>query len=147
MGRMQPFVTVRDFPALADCYAELNGRLLPGADVVLRWLALIEQMKMKSFLAVVCMLCLAGCYTPNDQRFSAYIHAVVKPEASLDAAVAALHRDGFVCDAMRPTPSKTCSRRRQLPLLAACMERANLYATESRAIQRVDVPKIACTGL
>lgn len=32
IGRLQPFVTVRDLPALASCYADLNGGLRPRAD-------------------------------------------------------------------------------------------------------------------
>jgi hypothetical protein len=49
---------------------------------------------MKLHLAVVCMLCLAGCYTPNDERFSGYIRALVKPETPLEVAVEALEHDG-----------------------------------------------------
>lgn len=33
MGRIRSFVTVCDFSALATCYAELNARLRPEADI------------------------------------------------------------------------------------------------------------------
>ncbi len=33
MGRFLPFVKIKDFLALASCYAELNGRVRPKADV------------------------------------------------------------------------------------------------------------------
>jgi len=33
LRRFQSFVTVCDFSALASCYAELNGRLRPTADI------------------------------------------------------------------------------------------------------------------
>ena len=36
MGRIRFFVTVCDFSAVATCYAELNGRLRPEADLASR---------------------------------------------------------------------------------------------------------------
>lgn len=102
---------------------------------------------MKRCLIAANMFILAGCYTPNNEKFRNHINSLVVPDAPLDVSLTALRREGFICDPMPPMPSKTCSRSRQLPLPAACMERVNLYATESGRITRIEIPKIACTGL
>jgi hypothetical protein len=101
----------------------------------------------KSWVIGVCMLCLAGCYTINDQRFSAHVQTLVQPDIPVDAAIAALQNDGFICDPMLPTPSKTCSKIRQRLLPSTCVERVNLYVSDNRRkVEHVEVRKIMCAG-
>jgi len=94
------------------------------------------------------MLCLSGCYTVNDERFSAHVRTLVRPEMPLEQGIQALQNDGFLCYPMSPAPSKTCSKTRQRLLPSTCIERVNLHASDNPPkVGHVEVRKIVCAGL
>lgn len=94
------------------------------------------------------LLSLSGCYTVNDQRFSAHVRTLVQPGMPMDAAIAALQGNGFSCDAQSPARSTSCSKTRQRLLPSTCIERVNLYGAALHAkVERVEVSKIVCAGL
>lgn len=102
----------------------------------------------ESWAVAFCTLCLTGCYTPNDQRFATHVQTLVEAGMPMEAAIAALEADGFVCDPALPDRSKTCSKIRERLLPSTCVERVNLYASDIQpGIARVDVRKIVCAGL
>lgn len=102
----------------------------------------------KSWAMAALTLCLAGCYTVDDERFATHVQSLVRPGMPLEESIAVLRQDGFTCDPAPPMPSKTCSRRRQLLLPSACAERVNVYAGgKPHTVERLEVRKIVCTGL
>lgn len=99
-------------------------------------------------LALFSLACLSGCYTVNQERFSAYAASAVSAGTPLAAATARLQKDGFHCDPRSSAPATTCTRDRQSLLPYTCIERINLFPREDgTTIARVEVPQIMCAGL
>ncbi len=91
---------------------------------------------------------LSGCYTVNQERFSAYAASAVSAGMPLAAGTAHLQKDGFHCDPRSSAPATTCTRDRQSLLPYSCVERIDLYPREDKTtIVRVEVPTIMCAGL
>jgi hypothetical protein len=94
------------------------------------------------------LLCLSGCYTVNNGRFSSDMRALVRPGMQMNAAIERLKLEGFDCDSRSAAPAITCTKTRQSLLPYTCIERVNLVpAAGLGTVERVDIPKIACAGL
>lgn len=99
-------------------------------------------------IVLFALVSLPGCYTVNQERFSAYAVSAVSAGMPLEAATVRLQKDGFHCDPRSSAPATTCTRDRQSLLPYTCVERINLTAREDRSIiARVEVPQIMCAGL
>ena len=88
-------------------------------------------------------LALFACYSPNQRRLEQKVHDLIHPGMPMLAAVAQLSSHGFICSGQHPV---TCARIRQRLLPSSCVERVNLYSDEASAVDRFDVPTIACAG-
>jgi hypothetical protein len=96
-------------------------------------------------VALIACVVLGSCYTPNQARFSSFVNGRVEVGMPVSSAIAVLTADGFACSGNMPTD---CSRIQQRLLPSSCVERVRLYSElNSRAVGRVEVPPIACTGL
>jgi hypothetical protein len=101
----------------------------------------------KLLLAVICAVCIAGCYTVNNERFAGHVQTLVEPGIKMDTATRRLEADGFSCGPAAPTPSRTCAKTRQRLIPSTCIERVNLYTSGNSAIvERIEVPHIVCAG-
>lgn len=68
-------------------------------------------------------LALAGCYTVDQDRYAASMHALL------------------------PQSAPTCARTRQRLLPSTCIERVNLVVVlGTEALERIAVPRIVCAG-
>jgi len=103
---------------------------------------------LKYLITLGCLFCLSGCYTVNNERFSADMHALVQPGMDMKAAIKRLETDGFDCDAVSAAPATTCTKTRQNLLPYSCIERVNVFpADEKIRVERIQVPEILCAGL
>lgn len=94
------------------------------------------------------LLCLTGCYTVNNDRFSSDMRTMVRPGMQMRAAIERLELEGFSCDPRSAAPATTCTKTRQSLLPYTCLERVNLVpAIGLASVELVDIPKIACAGL
>lgn len=88
---------------------------------------------------------LAGCYTVDQDRHAASMHALLPQGVTVAEAVRRLQANGFACDG--PETASTCGRTRQRLLPSTCIERVNLVvAPGTDALERVAVPPIVCAG-
>lgn len=102
---------------------------------------------MTKWLSVVIgAVCVAGCYTVNDERFAGHVHTLVKPGMTMESAARQLAADGFDCAPAAPTPSLTCAKTRQRLIPSTCIERVNLYTWGNSAVDLIEVPPIMCAG-
>ena len=104
---------------------------------------------MWKYLALIAYLsCLSGCYTVNNEHFSANILAKVKPGMHMDAAISLLEEDGFRCDSHNGAPVISCTRKYRSFLFYPCVERVELFPNKEKAgVENIQIPKIVCTGL
>lgn len=101
----------------------------------------------KLTLTLICALCITGCHTVNNERFAEHVQTLVRVDTKMDIATRQLEADGFSCGPAAPTPSRTCAKTHQRLIPSTCIERANLYTSETSVIvERIEVPKIVCAG-
>lgn len=99
-------------------------------------------------VSIAMVSCLAGCYSVNQDRFAANMHALVRPGMPVNAAVNVLQARGFACDARSAAPAISCTKDRQSLLPSTCIERVDLSVDGAgTTVASIKVPPIICAGL
>ncbi|HEX8606671.1 MAG TPA: hypothetical protein VF774_28775 [Pseudoduganella sp.] len=88
---------------------------------------------------------LSGCYTVDQRRFAASMHALLPEGVAASEAVRRLQANGFNCYGSSAVP--TCAKTRQRLLPSTCIERVNLVvAPGTDVLESVEVQPIVCAG-
>jgi len=96
-------------------------------------------------LAIAAVALVSACYSPNQGRLAKTVQELVHTGMPTSTAEDQLSSHGFACSGQRPF---TCSRIRQRVLPSSCVERVNLTPNDvTSAVDRVEIPAIACAGL
>ena len=105
------------------------------------------KLRLHSFICSGLVL-LAGCYTPQQDRYKAEMSAIASNGTSTQPLVSSLREKGFTCSqSSDPHPKYDCSRTKEnlLPLYS-CVERVRFVDIAGMATN-VDIPPVACAGL
>ena len=103
------------------------------------------RVRLLEIAVLFCALDLSGCYFRDQQAFEHRVQSHVAVGMSAQDAIARLSDLRLTCTGTHPAD---CSRIRQSLMPYSCIERVRLYWSEqTQRITKVEIPKIACTGL
>ncbi|MFA9217649.1 MAG: hypothetical protein ACEQSK_11160 [Sphingomonadaceae bacterium] len=96
-------------------------------------------------LALALLMALAGCYTVDQARLTAFVGDTVQAGMPLEQALVRLRAEEFLCDTRSAGPI-VCVRMQGRLFPNACTERVELVrGAGGRVVGRVDVAPIKCT--
>ena len=88
---------------------------------------------------------LSACYIVQQEKFEQSVHEWIHTDMPFAQAISILGNKGMICSGGNPA---SCTRIRGGLQLYSCVERVNVsFAGPYMLVDRIEVPKIACSGL
>lgn len=91
---------------------------------------------------------LAGCYTVDQTRFSAFVANTIQPGMPMEQVAVRMAAEGFYCDGRVAAPAIVCSRGQRRVFPGSCIERVELGTTGGgKTLARIEIAPIVCPHL